>query len=192
VLAGGKSTRFGENKLLYKLKGKTIIERVVESAIESEADEVLIVLGYEAERLRRTLSGTGCSFVNNPSYEEGQSSSVKTGISSLLKDSEATLILPGDIALISSRTINKVIEEYERTRSPIVVATYRGRLGHPILFDRSLFREITNINEEKQGLRAIVKKYWRQINKIEVGSPEILFDIDTKKDIDRISNIFND
>ena len=103
VLAAGKSTRFRENKLLYRLGEKTVIERVVESALGSQADEVLLVLGYEAERLKRTLSRTGCRLIYNTGFEEGQSSSVKTGIASVTLNSEAALILPGDIALISSQ-----------------------------------------------------------------------------------------
>ncbi len=189
VLAAGKSTRFRENKLLYRLGEKTVIERVVESALGSQADEVLLVLGYEAERLKRTLSRTGCRLIYNTGFEEGQSSSVKTGIASVTLNSEAALILPGDIALISSQIIDEVIKEYKRTRSPIVVATYQGKLGHPILFDKSLFHEIAQISEESQGLKAIVKKYRKQINKVDVDSPEVLLDLDTKEDIDKLSNL---
>lgn len=188
VLAAGKSTRFGENKLLYRLGEKTVIERVVESTLGSQVDEVLLVLGYEAERLERRLSRTGCRLIYNTHFEEGQSSSVKVGIASVARDSEAALILPGDTALISSQIIDEVIEEYKRTRSPIVVATYQGRLGHPILFDKSLFQEIAQIGEENQGLKAIVKKYRKQISKVDVDSPEVLLDLDTKEDIGKLSN----
>ena len=187
VLAAGKSTRFGENKLLYRLGNKTVIERVVESALGSQADEVLLVLGYEAERLERVISETGCRFIYNTNFEEGQSSSVKTGLASVARNSKAILIMPGDIALISSQAIDKVIEEYRITRVPIIVAAHQGKLGHPILFDKSLFHEITQINEETQGLKAIVKKYWTKIKKVEVGSKEVLFDLDTREDLDKLS-----
>ncbi|UCD73492.1 MAG: nucleotidyltransferase family protein, partial [Candidatus Bathyarchaeota archaeon] len=187
VLAAGKSTRFGENKLLYKLGDRTVIERVVESALGSQADEVFLVLGYEAERLKRKVSGTGCRFIYNRNFEEGQSSSIKTGLASVARNSKAVLIMPGDIASISSQSIDKVIEEYRRTRDPILVAAHRGKLGHPILFDKSLFHEIAQINEETQGLKAIVKKYRTQINKVEVGSKEVLLDLDARDDLDKFS-----
>jgi molybdenum cofactor cytidylyltransferase len=188
ILAAGKSIRFGENKLLYRLGGKAVIERVVESALGSQADEVLLVLGYDSERLKRIVSGARCRLIYNKDFEEGQSSSVKTGLASVARNSKAVLILPGDTALISSQAIDKVIKGYKRTRNPIVVAAHRGRLGHPILFDKSLFREVAQINEESQGLKAVVKKYWTQIKKVDVGSKEVLLDLDTKEDLDRLSN----
>jgi len=187
VLAAGKSTRFGKNKLLYKIGEHTVIERVVRAALGSEADEVILVLGHDAERVRRELAGAECKLVYNSAFEEGQSSSVKIGVALAAEHSEAAMILPGDIALIRSEAIDKVIEEYRRTGNSIVVAAYQGRHGHPILFDKSLFREIAQINEETQGLKAIVKRHREQIRQVEVGSPEVLFDLDTEEDIRRLS-----
>jgi len=187
VLAAGKSTRFGKNKLLHKIGGRTVIGRVVKSALGSEADEVILVVGHDAERVGREVSGAECKLVYNSAFEEGQSSSVKVGVTSAAEDSEAAMILPGDIALISSEAIDKVIEEYRRTGGPIVVAAYQGKHGHPILLDRSLFREIAQINEETQGLKAIVNRHRKQVRQVEVGSPEVLFDLDTEEDIRRLS-----
>lgn len=190
VLAAGKSARFGKNKLLYKIGEQTVIEHVVENALGSKADEVILVLGYDAERVRRKLSGTDCKFVYNAVFEEGQSSSVRIGAASAAEDSEAVMILPGDIVLISSEAIDAVIEEYRRTGSPIVVAAHEGRFGHPILFDKTLLPEISQINEETQGLKALVRRHRKQVRGVEVGSPAVLFDLDTEEDIERISAFY--
>ncbi len=187
VLAAGKSVRFGENKLLYKIGEQTVIECVVENALGSKADEVILVLGYDAERVRRKLSGIECRFVYNAVFEEGQSSSVRVGVASVAEDSEAAIILPGDVVLISYEAIDRVIEEYRRTGSPIVVAAHEGRFGHPILFDKALFPEISQINEETHGLKAIVRRHKAQVIGVEAGSPAVLFDLDTQEDIKKIS-----
>ncbi|MEM2163174.1 MAG: nucleotidyltransferase family protein [Candidatus Bathyarchaeia archaeon] len=191
VLAAGLSKRFGRNKLLEEIDGRTMIERVVGSAIASKADEVIVVLGFEARKIIEVLRKFNCKFVLNRSFHEGQSSSVKAGVRAIINKAEAAIILPGDMALITPRSINMVIEEYYKSKSPIVIASYQGRLGHPILFDRSLFEEILSIDEETMGLKAIVERYKECIRKVEVDSPEVLIDIDRKEDLEKIRQYFS-
>jgi molybdenum cofactor cytidylyltransferase len=185
ILAAGSSTRFGRNKLLEKIDGTTIIERVVRSAVFSKADEVIVVLGYEASKVREALKNFEhkCKFVFNEDFEKGQSFSVKAGLRAVIDYAEAVMILPGDVAFITSKAIDMVIEEYRRSKNLIVVASHKGRLGHPILFDRRLFNELMEIREETMGLKAVVKKYKEVIKKVEVGSEEVLIDIDTEEDL---------
>ncbi|MEM0216157.1 MAG: nucleotidyltransferase family protein [Candidatus Bathyarchaeia archaeon] len=190
VLAAGSSIRFGRNKLLEKIGGISIIERVVKSAVSSKADEVVVVLGYESEKIRAVLKNFNCKFVFNENFREGQSSSVKAGVRSVMGYADAVMILPGDLALITPASINKVIEEYEKSGAPVVVASYRGFLGHPILFDKSLFNEIMKISEEKEGLKAIVNQYRDLIKRAEVNSDEVLIDIDYEEDILKILHRF--
>lgn len=185
ILAAGSSTRFGRNKLLEKIGNSTMIENVVKSAISSKADEVIVVLGHEAEKIKKALKNFKCKFVFNKDYKKGQSFSVKAGVKSVMSYAEAVMILPGDVALITPNSINMVIEEYKRSRGLIVVASHKGRPGHPILFDCSLFNEILRIDEETMGLRAIVNRYKESIIKVEVNSDEVLIDIDTQEDFKR-------
>lgn len=183
VLAAGLSTRFGKNKLLERINGFSMIQKVVKSAVESNVDEVTVVLGFEAALIRQNLDGLKCKFVYNENFEQGQSSSVKVGLVSVLDRAKAVIILPGDIALISPNAINRLIEEYKKSKSCIIVASHRGRLGHPILLDRPLFDEILEINEKQMGLKAIINRHRGAIAKVEAGSPEVLVDIDTEKDM---------
>jgi molybdenum cofactor cytidylyltransferase len=183
VLAAGKSTRFGANKLLSDVEGVPMIRRVVAEAVASAADETVVVLGFEAERVKAELLGTGCRFVLNEGFEVGQSSSVKRGIGAVSEYAEAALILPGDVAFISSRIIDKVIEEYMNSGAPIVVASHGRRSGHPILFQRSVFPDVMDINEKGKGLKEVTTKYSSRIKRVEVGSNVILQDVDTQKDL---------
>jgi molybdenum cofactor cytidylyltransferase len=185
VLAAGSSTRYGRNKLLEKIDGQTMIERVVKSVASSKADEVIVVLGHEAQRIREALRNFECKFVFNEDFKKGQSSSVEAGVKSVMSYADAVMVLPGDVALITSKAINAIIEEYERSKSPIVVASHQGRSGHPILFDRSLFDELMKINEETMGLKAVVNRHRDLIKKVETGSDGVLIDIDTREDFKR-------
>lgn len=184
VLAAGKSTRMrGRNKLLVKVEKQSIIRRVVEAGLKSRVDEVIVVLGWEADKIRKALDDLPCRFVLNRDYEKGQSSSVKAGLKEVGETTQAILILPGDVAMIDARSTNLIIDEYARRKSPIIIAAHEGRPGHPILLDKELFKEVELIDEQSFGLKAVIKKHEREMRLIEVGSPNVLQDVDTPEDL---------
>jgi len=183
VLAAGKSSRFGSNKLLSEIEGETMIQRVVRTSLASKASEVVVVVGFEEDKIRYTLQSYECRIVSNPEFEKGQTSSVIAGMNSVKKHANAAMILPGDLAFIKPEQIDKVIDEYNLAPSSIVVASYRGRMGHPILFDHALFDEMLKITEEKAGLKEVVNRHRSEIRRIEVESREILVDIDIPYDL---------
>ncbi|MEM1556932.1 MAG: NTP transferase domain-containing protein [Candidatus Bathyarchaeia archaeon] len=112
--------RFGRNKLLEKIDGSTIIERVVKSALSSKTDEVIVVLGFETHKVLNILKKFNCRFVFNEEFYSGQSSSVKVGVKAVIEYAEAVIILPENMALITSKPINMIINEYYESRSPII------------------------------------------------------------------------
>ncbi len=183
ILAAGKSTRFGSNKLLFEIDGKRLIERVVETSLASKASEVIVVVGFERERILPILKGYQCRIVFNPAYEVGQSSSVIAGVRSVSDKAHALMILPGDMAYVSVEHINKVMDQYDSLPSSIVVASFGSRMGHPILFDRALFNEILSITEKRFGLKEVVDRHRAEIRRVQVGSVEILLDVDVLDDI---------
>jgi len=189
VLAAGMSTRMpGRNKLLVKIDGKPIIRRVVEQALSSKVEEVIVVLGWEAEKIRRTLEDLPCRFVVNKAYRKGQSSSVKTGLKEIASGTEAILVLPGDVAMINPSSIDKVVEAYNDGKNSIVVASHAGKPGHPILLSKKLFAEIEQIDESNYGLKSVVSRHQTEVRMVETGSEEILLDVDTPNDLKRLSN----
>jgi molybdenum cofactor cytidylyltransferase len=185
VLAAGKSTRMKENKLLLKIDGDTLIEHVVKQAKESNVDEVVVVLGYEASKIRERLAKIDCKLTVNENYTKGQSESVKAGLSTVSGDAEAVMILPADIGLIDPESINRVIQEYRTSKSRIVIASHRQQSGHPILLDRSLFPETSKINEDTQGLKALINHHPAEIKYVEAGTDNVLIDIDTREEFNR-------
>jgi len=185
ILAAGKSTRMKENKLLLNVNGRTLIERVVTTARASIVDEVVVVLGYQAQKLKERLTGLECKVVINENYAKGQSESVKAGLAGVSSDAEAFMILPADVALIDWQSINKVVEEYRRSKSRIVIASHNGRSGHPILLDRALFPEVAVINEGTFGLKAVINRHRAEINYVEAGTENVLIDIDTEEEFSK-------
>ena len=184
ILAAGKSTRMrGRNKLLVKIDGKPIIRNVVEKALSSKVDEVIVVLGWEAKMIHHTLEDLPCRFVVNKDYRKGQSSSVKAGLREIALDTEAILVLPGDVAMINPSSIDMVVEAYNNGKNSIVVAAHAGRSGHPILFSKKLFKEIEQIDEATFGLKSVVSRHESEIRMVETGSEDVLRDIDTPEDL---------
>ena len=185
VLAAGKSTRMKENKLLLEVDGETLIGRVVKTAKESSANEIVVVLGYEAAKIKEQLAKLDCKLVVNNNYVRGQSESVKVGLAAISNNVEAVMILPADVALIDSQSINRVIEEYRRSRNKIVIASHQQQSGHPILIDKTLFAEVSEIGEDTQGLKAMINRHRAEIKYVEVGTETVLVDIDTKEEFDK-------
>ena len=187
ILAAGKSTRMqGSNKLLANIEGVAMIRGVAKAALSSKVDEVIVVVGWEEEKIRTALAGLDCRITVNQDYEQGQSTSVRAGLTKINPSTRAVLILPGDVAKIDSNSINMVIDKYDHGGGLIVIAGHKGRSGHPILLDKQFFPEIQRVNEETFGLKAIVKKHPHEICLIETGSPNVLKDVDTAKDLEEL------
>jgi len=187
VLAAGKSTRMrGRNKLLIKIEGKPMIRRVAETALESKVDEVIVVLGWEAQKIREVLADLPCRFVLNKDYEHGQSSSVKAGLKEIGTTTRALLVLPGDVARIDTHSINAVLDAYNNGKAPIVVAAHKGRLGHPILLSKELFEETMQIDEQTFGLKSVVRRHQAEMRLVETDTENVLRDVDTPEDLKRV------
>jgi len=186
VLAAGKSERFGKNKMLVKVLDEPLIRKVVKNALSSQVDEVIVVLGYMASEIEKVLYNLPCKIVLNENFEKGMSSSVKIGVSKISKTAEAVLILPGDYPLVTAEDINRVISKFKETGASIVIASYKGKPGHPILFSKRLFKEIMKISEEEQGLKAVVRKHREEIVLAETNSPGVLMDVDTEEHFKKV------
>ncbi|MFX0085890.1 MAG: NTP transferase domain-containing protein [Candidatus Hodarchaeota archaeon] len=193
VLAAGESKRFPGNKLLYEIKPNvSIIEYLLRSIIASNIDQTIVVLGHEAEiikkRIEYLLSNSVSTIFNNDYKEGGMSSSIRIGIDPLL-DNEAILVTPGDIPLIPSNTFNFILDYFNLHRPNIIIPTYNNYKGHPILISSKLFQETRNISEEKHGLKEIVDLHWNEIVFLSTNVKGILRDIDSIDDIVRLKKV---
>jgi molybdenum cofactor cytidylyltransferase len=185
ILAAGFSRRFGKNKLLETIGATSMIEHVVSEAMNSEANQVIIVCGHEHDKITQTIKRFQCELVFNEYFPRGQSYSVKKGVLAVDEKAEGVMIMPGDMPLMNHAVVDKVINEYSRTRAIIVAASHNGRPGHPILFAKSLFKEVLEIDEQSRGLKKVVSKYHEHMRLVEAG-PASLYDVDTREDMGRV------
>ncbi|MBN1849467.1 MAG: molybdenum cofactor cytidylyltransferase [Deltaproteobacteria bacterium] len=185
ILAAGMSSRLGEPKQLLTYKGKTLLNRVIEAAIQSSLTQVFIVLGHNAGDIQKTIEYSNISIIRNPQYHEGQSSSIRHGIKALAPSVNAVMFLLGDQPLIRSATINILIADYIEKQSLITVPTFEGERGNPVLFDRRLFSRLESLSGDSGG-RVLFSEYADQISLVEVDDAGILTDVDTLEDYERL------
>jgi molybdenum cofactor cytidylyltransferase len=181
VLAAGESKRMGEPKLLLPLAGRTIIEAVVEQALASRADRIVVVLGAERERIEAQIHRFPVEIAFNPDYQSGMLSSVIRGVATLPGSAQAALILLADQPFITSGVINTVIAAYEKNKKGIVVPVHGGRRGHPLLLDMKYRKDIGRLNPEI-GLKELLQKHPGDIHKVFIRNSAVLRDIDNRED----------
>jgi molybdenum cofactor cytidylyltransferase len=156
VLAAGASTRLGQPKQLLPFGKTTLLGKVLDEARASAAlDEVIVVLGGAADEIRAQVDLSGATVVENGEFTTGCSSSYRTGLGVVDARAEAVAILLGDQPGVDRTVIDTVVEEWRRTRDRILLAAYRTREGHPLLFARTLFDQLVVLQGDKAAWKIV-------------------------------------
>jgi molybdenum cofactor cytidylyltransferase len=186
VLAAGPSTRFvaRDPKQLAEIAGEALVLRIVRTALASRLSEVIVVVGYEASRVRAAIAGQSVLIVENTAYSEGQSTSVRAGLSEVDAGAAAAMFIPVDQPDLTGSVLDALIDSYQSTDAMIVVPSFRGRRGAPVLIDRSLFAELKSISGDSGG-RQIFTRYEDRIVEVPLSSDKALRDVDRVEDLDR-------
>ena len=179
VLAAGRSTRMGSHKLLEVLGDRPLIRHCVDAALASNARPIFVVTGHNEGAIRAILSSSDASFVSNPDFAEGLSSSLKAGVRALPSSIDAAIILLGDMPLVTHDLMNQMIEFFNASPHALaLVPTYQGQWGNPVLLSRKLFPEIEKLSGDV-GARKLLQSHHRDVIEMPVTSDDVLFDLDT-------------
>jgi molybdenum cofactor cytidylyltransferase len=185
ILAAGASTRMGRAKQLLPFGESTLLARAIENVRAANLDEIVLVLGAAAEAIQQRPLPSLIKIVVNPAYRQGMASSLRAGLSHVDAGSAAALIVLGDQPFVQPQTLHEIIDGYHQSRAPIVIPSYQGSRGNPVLLDRSVFSEVMAL-EGDTGCRAIFPNHLDEILKVEVEDPGILLDIDSPDDYERL------
>jgi len=144
ILAAGASTRLGRPKQLLQFRGRSLLRRAAETALDSGASAVVVVLGAQAERLQEELTGLPVTIAINPEWEEGMASSLRAGIGALTTSAaEAAVVMLCDQPLVTAETLRGLFTAQATGGQRAVVSVYAdGAPGPPCLFVRALFPEL--------------------------------------------------
>jgi molybdenum cofactor cytidylyltransferase len=185
VLAAGQSSRMGErNKLLQLIDGKPMVACVSETALESGiVCPVIVVAGFEANRVADALQGLDVTIVNNQHYEQGLSTSLRAGLEALPPDCDGALILLGDMPLIEASDIDTLIAA-AKDRNAICIPVNNGKMGNPILWGAAYFAEMMRLTGDS-GAKQLLARHPDSIVEVPIASDRIFTDIDTPSDLAR-------
>jgi molybdenum cofactor cytidylyltransferase len=178
VLSAGKSERMGRPKALLPLQGKTFLENILSAISRSPVEETRVVVGHHRNEIEPHVKPPA-RLVFNPNYEQGMITSLQAGIRSLPPHTSGALLFLVDHPLVDSETIELLVTKIGPDR--IVLPTFQGRRGHPVLFGSAILQEILGLSSS-QGANIVVRKDPDRIVEVSVNSPGILVDVDTPED----------
>jgi len=187
ILAAGASTRMGRPKQLLPLGGRCLLQRVIDAAVDSCLDEIVVVLGHHAEEIREALQlpvGRGVQIVVVPDWALGQSQSLRAGLRAADSQASAAAILLGDQSGITGELIDRLATECSVGSAPIVRPVYDSGgapvPGHPVFLARRIWPAVERLQGD-QGARVLIRTHPEWVREIPIaGEPPR--DINTEED----------
>jgi molybdenum cofactor cytidylyltransferase len=180
VLAAGRSTRMGgPNKLLAEIARRPLVRIAAEEALKSRAKPVIVVSGHQRVEVEKALAGLPLSVVHNPDFADGLGTSVKAGIAAVPADSDGAIVLLGDMPQVDAGLIDRLVAAFDPDRGALVVVpTFEGKRGNPVLWSRRFFPDLMGI-EGDVGARHRIGRYGEAVVEVPVEGKAALTDIDT-------------
>jgi molybdenum cofactor cytidylyltransferase len=187
LLAAGKSSRLGHPKQLLLYDGQTLLQHSLQVASASNANPIVVVLGAQADIIKKEIDQAEAHIVVNADWQEGMASSIRSGVKHLVQifpSVEGAILMVCDQPYVTSSLLNDLIATHQNTGKPIVTCGYANTFGPPTLFHKSLFPELLQLKADV-GARGILRQHTDQAEVILF--PEGSLDIDTEADYQKLS-----
>jgi molybdenum cofactor cytidylyltransferase len=181
VLAAGQAKRMGKQKLLLPFGRSTILEQSIDNLLSSNVDEIIIVVGGQAQEIMGRIANRPVKTVVNLDYRRGMSTSIIKGLSLVDEESQGIMLVLGDQPLIDNATINHLIEAFFSHNNGITLPKYDGKRGHPVIFSLKYRSELSHLKGDIGG-KQIIDEHPDDVLEVETNTPSINIDIDTPDD----------
>jgi molybdenum cofactor cytidylyltransferase len=185
ILAAGKSSRLGQPKQLLPFKGKSLLNHCIETA-KKVSEHVMVITGAEKMRVESEIKNSAVTIVHNPEWEEGMASSIRKGLSYTnenLQEITSVIFMVCDQPFVTVELLENLIKEREKTSNSIVASYYSEVAGTPVLFDKSVFPELMELQGDI-GARKIISKHKDRL--ATVAFPLGNVDMDTADDYKKL------
>jgi molybdenum cofactor cytidylyltransferase len=180
VLAAGMSSRMGQNKLLLQFKNKPLIAHAVDTLLASEVDEVVVVLGHEAEKVQLEIDMKPVRLIQNHNYHQGLSTSVRAGVEAVSPRAEGIMICLADQPLLEAADVNRIVRAFthaKRVHKRIAVPFFRGQRGNPVILDSSYREAILEVVGDV-GCKGVIKRFPDKVFAVEMETDHVVRDVD--------------
>ena len=186
ILAAGNSTRLGRPKQLVSYGDQTLIQHAVSAALSTPTAPVILVLGADSKAIKPTISQTDLVIIENKDWQQGLASSVRAGVSALLKSHpsiDGAILMVCDQPFVTSSILSQLIEKHKATEKEIIASEYENTLGTPAFFHKSQFKKLLALFGDS-GAKKLINKHPELVDK--VAFPEGIIDIDTEEDVAKL------
>jgi len=181
LLGAGKSKRMGVDKLSLPWRKKTVLEHCFETLLQSEVQEIVVVLGTRNKWVKNRFQGGKAKVVVNPHSNRGMSTSIRKGLQAIHPGSAGILIALGDQPFLKTRTINALVRAFDRRIKGIIIPSFRDRMGHPVIFHKRYRKELLNLRGDMGG-RTVVERHPEEVKMVPIKSEGVVKDLDTWQD----------
>ena len=187
ILAAGCSSRMEDkNKLLLPFQESLVINQVCNTILNSGLKPVIVVTGFEHKKIKKALPKSIDQIIHNPEWEDGMAGSIYAGMSILPDTVDGNMIVLGDMPLLTTHTLNRLIEQFcVHEGKQIIYPVYSGQQANPVIFPRKYFNEILSSSVDK-GCKKVLIQYPDDAVEVLVDSDEVILDCDTKDDYFRM------
>ena len=180
LLAAGESSRMGQLKALLPWRNTTLLEHQLSSLLDAGVEQIVVVVGHDADSLKPLIEAVeGASWTLNNDYLQGKTTSLKTGVAALAGQAISDVLLLNVDQPRNAATVRTLLERHQASSFRITIPTHGGKGGHPILISAELLPELAEIDEESQGLKAVVRRYVYATERFELDDPSVLWDLNT-------------
>ncbi len=187
VLAAGQSSRMGgRNKLLLPLDGETVLHRTVRTVLAAGVQETVVVTGHQGREVMRAVVDLPVTLQPNLRHEEGQMRSVAAGVAALAHATDAILVCPGDMPLLTADDLRVLMEAFcAHSEHSIVIPRHGGERGNPIVFASAYAPEVA-AGRRLIGCRKLAQQYPEETWYFEADHDRYTTDLDTPEDYRRV------
>ena len=191
ILSAGEGKRIGFNKALLDWGGEPLINYQIKSLNNEHISEIIVVIGSESEKVKKTITQSGVKIIENNDYLTGKTTSIKEGVSSIANKDNDVLLIAVDQPR-STDLINDVVNFHlsNPLKEKISMPYKEGHGGHPIIFSNSFLDDLSDISEENFGIREVITKNTNSIIRFKTKDFSSNIDINTSEDYELFNNRF--
>jgi len=186
ILTGGESRRMGSPKALLPYQGRTFLEHLLEVTRHPRLGVRRVVTGASHTEIVRRIPLPAEEVVLNRRWQKGQLSSIRAAIESLRSvETEGMLVALVDHPLITREVVDALLAAFDRSPRSIVLPTWQGRRGHPVIFPARLYSELYGASDDV-GARAVVWAHKNEVVEVPTEEEGVVLDIDDRATFDRL------